>query len=68
MEGGWAQCIGSQVVPVVVGREDSGEVDTCVAEQEVDVEEDDATLEDERDRRVVWLCPVSMTTGNKLFS
>ena len=37
---------------MVVGREDSGEVDTYVNEQEVDVEEGGATLEDERDRKV----------------
>ena len=37
---------------MVVVREDSGEVDTYVAEQEVDVEEGGATLEDERGRRV----------------
>ena len=48
MKAGQAQCGGSQVVPVVVVRKDSGEVDTCVNEQEVDVEEGGATLEDER--------------------
>ena len=37
---------------MVVGREDRGEVDTYVAEQEVDVEEGGATLEDERGRKV----------------
>ena len=37
---------------MVVGREDSGEVDTYVNEQEVDVEEGGATLEDERGRKV----------------
>ena len=37
---------------MVVGREDSGEVDMYANEQEVDVEEDGATLEDERGRRV----------------
>ena len=37
---------------MVVQRNDSGEVDTYVNEQEVDVEEGGATLEDERDRKV----------------
>ena len=37
---------------MVVQRKDSGEVDTYVNEQEVDVEEGGATLEDERGRRV----------------
>ena len=37
---------------MVVQRKDSGEVDTYANEQEVDVEEGGATLEDERDRRV----------------
>ena len=36
----------------MVGKEDSREIDTCVAEQEVDVEEGDAALEDERGRKV----------------
>ena len=33
---------------MVVQRKDSGKVDMCVAEQETDVEEGGATLEDER--------------------
>ena len=33
---------------MVVAREDSGEVDTYMNEQEVEVEEGGATLEDER--------------------
>ena len=33
---------------MVVQRRDSGKVDMCVAEQETDVEEGGATLEDER--------------------
>ena len=37
---------------MVVQRKDSGEVDTYVNKQEVDVEEGGATLEDERGRRV----------------
>ena len=37
---------------MVVQRKDSGEVDKWVAEQETDVEEGGATLEDERGRRV----------------
>ena len=37
---------------MVVQRKDSGEDDMYVNEQEVDVEEGDATLEDERGRRV----------------
>ena len=37
---------------MVVQRNDSGEVDTYVNEQEVDVEEGGATLEDERDKKV----------------
>ena len=37
---------------MVVQRNDSGEDDTYVNEQEVDVEEGGATLEDERDRKV----------------
>ena len=37
---------------MVVQRKDSEEDDTYVAEQETDVEEGGATLEDERDRRV----------------
>ena len=37
---------------MVVQREDSEEVDMYVNEQETDVEEGGATLEDERDRRV----------------
>ena len=37
---------------MVVQRKDSGEVDTYVNEQEVDVEEGGATLEDERGRKV----------------
>ena len=37
---------------MVVQREDSGEVDMYVNEQEVDVEEGGATFEDERGRKV----------------
>ena len=37
---------------MVVVKEDSGEVDMYLNEQEVDVEEGVATLEDERGRRV----------------
>ena len=37
---------------MVVGRKDSEEVDTCMSEQEVDVEEGGGTLEEERGRRV----------------
>ena len=37
---------------MVVVKEDSGEVDTYVNEQEVDVEEGGATLEDKRDKKV----------------
>ena len=37
---------------MVVVRKDSGEVDTYVNEQEVDVEEGGATLEDERGKKV----------------
>ena len=37
---------------MVVQRKDSGEVDTYVNEQEVDVEEGGATLEDERGKKV----------------
>ena len=37
---------------MVVAREDSGEVDTYVNEQEVDVEEGGATLVDKRGRTV----------------
>ena len=36
----------------MVQRKDSGEVDTYVNGQEVDVEEDGATVEDERGRKV----------------
>ena len=37
---------------MVVQRDNSGEVDMYVNEQKVDVEEDGATLEDERGRKV----------------
>ena len=49
---------------MVIVREDSGEVDTYVAEQEVDVEEGGATLEDERSRRVGGMKEVGRYNGD----
>ena len=49
---------------MVVQRKDSGEVDTCVAEQEVDVEEGGATLEDERGRKVGGMKEVGRYNGD----
>ena len=50
---------------MVLGRE---EVDTCVNEQEVDVEEGGATLEDERDRRVGGMKKVERYNGDDVDS
>ena len=49
---------------MVVQREDSGEVDTYVAEQEVDVEEGGVSLEDERGRRVGGMKEVGSYNGD----
>ena len=46
---------------MVIGRR---EVDTCVAEQEVDVEEGGATLEEERGRRVGGMMEVGRYNGD----
>ena len=53
---------------MVVQRKDSGEVDMYVNEQEVDVEEDGATLEDERDRRVGGRKEVGRYNGDDVDS
>ena len=53
---------------MVVQREDSGEVDTWVAEQEVDVEEGGASLEDERGRKVGGMKEVGRYNGNDVDS
>ena len=53
---------------MVVGREDSGEVDTYVNEQEVDVEEGGATLEDERGRKVGGMKEVGRYNGDDVDS
>ena len=68
MKGGQAQYVGSQVDPVVVQRKDSGEVDTYVNEQEVDVEEGGATLEDKRGRRVGDMKEVGRYNGDHVDS
>ena len=49
---------------MVVAREDSGEVYTYVNEQETDVEEGGATLEDERGRRVGGMKEVGRYNGD----
>ena len=49
---------------MVVQRKDSGEVDTYVNEQEVDVEEGGATLEDERGRKVGDMKEVGRYNGD----
>ena len=48
---------------MVVVKEDSGEVDMYVSEQEVDVEEGSATLEDKRGRRVGGMKTVGRYNG-----
>ena len=48
---------------MVVAR-DSGEVDTWVAEQKVDVQEGGATLEDERGKKVGGLKKVGRYNGD----
>ena len=53
---------------MVVARNDSGEVDTYMNEQEVDVEEGGATLEDERDRRVGGMKKVGRYNGDDVDS
>ena len=53
---------------MVVQREDSGEVDTWVAEQEVDVEEGGASLEDERGRKVGGMKEVGRYNGDDVDS
>ena len=70
MKAGQAQFVGSQIVsdiPVVVQREYSGEVDMYVNEQEVDVEEGGATLEDERGRKVGGMREVGSYNGDDDF-
>ena len=49
---------------MVVARKDSGEVDTFVNEQKVDVEEGGASLEDERGRRVGGMKKVGRYNGD----
>ena len=49
---------------MVLQREDSGEVDTWVVEQEVDVEEGGASLEDERGRKVGGMKEVGRYNGD----
>ena len=53
---------------MVVGREDSGEVDTYVVGQEVDVEESGPTLEDKRGRRVGGMKEVGRYNGDHVDS
>ena len=53
---------------MVVQREDSEEVDTYVNEQEVDVEEGGATLEDERGRKVAGMKEVVRDNGDDVDS
>ena len=53
---------------MVVGRKDSGEVDTCVAEQKVDVEEGGATLEDEKGRKVGGMKEIGRYNGDNVHS
>ena len=53
---------------MVVQREDSGEVDTWVVEQEVDVEEGGASLEDERGRKVGGMKEVGRYNGDDVDS
>ena len=53
---------------MVVQRKDSGEVDTYVNEQETDVEEGGATLEDERDRKVGGMKEVGRYNGDDVDS
>ena len=49
---------------MVVQREDNGEEDTWVAEQEVDVEEGGATLEEKRGRKVGGMKEVGRYNGD----
>ena len=51
---------------MVVGRRDSREVDTCTNEQESGAEEDGATLEDERGRRVGGMKEVGSYKGEDI--
>ena len=53
---------------MVVGREDSGEVDTYVNEQETDVEEGGTTLEDERSRKVAGMKEIGRYKGDNFHS
>ena len=53
---------------MVIQRKDSGEVDTYVNGQEVDVEEGVATLEDERDRKVGGMKNVGRYNGDDVDS
>ena len=53
---------------MVVGREDSGEVDTYVNEQETDVEEGGTTLEDERGRKVAGMKEIGRYNGDNVHS
>ena len=49
---------------MVVQRKDSGEVDTYMNEQETDVEEGGATLEDERGKKVGGMKKVGRYNGD----
>ena len=51
---------------MVVGREDSGEDDMYLNEQETDVEEGGATLEDEKDRKVGGMKKVGRYNGDNV--
>ena len=53
---------------MVVQRKDSEEVDTYVNEQEADVEEGGATLEDERGRKVGGMKKVGRYNGDDVDS
>ena len=53
---------------MVVVREDSGEVDTYVVGQEVDVEESGPTYEDKRGRRVGGMKEVGRYNGDHVDS
>ena len=53
---------------MVVGRKDSREVDTYLNEQEVDVEEGGASLEDERGRRMGGMKEVGRYNGDHVDS
>ena len=53
---------------MVVGREDSGEVDTYVNEQETDVEEGGTMLQEKRGRKVAGMKEIGRYNGDDVDS